>query len=423
MKAIEADFFSLLKRNVLFGPILATLFLLITITFSPSPFQPYLSVVDCPAEGYDRFQQFCSNHSLSLGLNWRSKLVNVTALPPIVALSVEPVRSTQSKNKFEGRITYTFTGIPLRPSGRAQLDHFKQIHSSLELVCGADKEGCEMKELGVFTGLLGRDFYLDVLLHNNGEFSSHMMELRFKAMILNPSFAIFFLVFKCMLFLASFIGGVLYLFRLSRSSVTHHTFEHGCIAWLSVLLVLLNEPWLYFAIVRPSPYAEIVTLLAFWSFLTALLLFWLEGFGWLRTESECVATKRFESRSVFLTLCVSVAGFTFALLSNSSGYIDSSLKTSLEKRFLYFLAFSFALCCCWQIWRSKDIWSSVSFRCRLLFFLSALLVVGLILAETVALRELHSKKGRGHLLRLLVLNFYVLGLQRCWTFRSASPAQ
>lgn len=158
----------------------------------------------------------------------------------------------------------------------ADLIQYKKIESesSVDIQCKAQNTLCEWNSFILYPEIDYSNYKLEVELKNL-ENNSQLRKFVFNVFSLNPKFFNFILILKIIFLVVSVVSFVFYHRFYNTLNSFICTFEHKALYYLSISLILFNDPLGFASIYSHSLILDIISSLTSSIFLSSLIYFWI----------------------------------------------------------------------------------------------------------------------------------------------------
>lgn len=186
-------------------------------------------------------------------------------------------------------------------SGNASIVQYKKIESesSVEIQCKAKTTLCDWNSFILYPEIDYSNYKLEVELKNL-ENNSELKKFVFNVFSLNPKFFNFIFMLKIIFLILSIVSFAFYhkFYKTLNSFIC--TFEHKALYYLSISLVLFNDPLGFITIYQQSLILDVISSLTSSIFLSTLIYFWIIMLERIHKEPTTPETQLHKSKKNLL---------------------------------------------------------------------------------------------------------------------------
>lgn len=174
-----------------------------------------------------------------------------------------------------------------------------ETHSKVEITCPKGSHVCERNTFIFYPEINHSSYKLEIEL-DTGHLAAQFDSFHFTAVTANSKYTMFLLLLRYSLFLLSVIMGSRYFKTYWSLNKFVRTFEHKAIFWMSIFLILFNDPFYAATILKANIFFSVLSTLFVCIFLTSLILFWIVMLQRMHREPASAETKLFNTKSTKL---------------------------------------------------------------------------------------------------------------------------
>lgn len=292
----------------------------------------------------------------------------------------------------------------------------------MSVSCQAGSPTCEANYLMMIPTINTANVRLSVDLNVDPALSKLVTHANFFMYTSNPRYTVYLLVLRYTLLLVSLASLAVYARFYYHLAAENRTFEHRFILFLSVALVLFNDPLYALTTFFGSLFLAVFSTLHISMFLASLLFFWMAMFPRLTFETNRVATRfagtmpRLLALFVFVLLSLLLSIQTVFVRYNPSVHFELQFPL-LHRAVTLLIAYALSVLLFFLLFHSARVfnrWSLLRMRHRLFFVWTVVfqaVLAGLFLS---GLFQSYDRDGPQILTLFFVCNYYVISLQVLW---------
>jgi hypothetical protein len=246
---------------------------------------------------------------------WKMRIISSILLPPFilwmpmgiisgsVGINLKIIKESENKNvrllQEDSNPSLNTEPMSMDMSSPTQNSveklHIK-THSTINIFCPKGSRVCERNTFVFYPEINHSSYHLQIEL-DTGHLAAQFESFHFTAVTANSKYTMFLLLLRYSLFILSVIMGSRYFKVYWALNKFVRTFEHKAIFWMSIFLILFNDPFYAATILKANIFFSVLSTLFVCVFLTSMIVFWIVMLQRMHKEPALAETKLFNTKS------------------------------------------------------------------------------------------------------------------------------